>query len=55
MAQQSLYVCYWGNSGRHLLVASISPFDPTRTFGDVRFIGSSPPFLFKPAIESDPN
>jgi hypothetical protein len=24
MAQQSLHVCYWGNSGRHLLSASIS-------------------------------
>jgi hypothetical protein len=22
-AQQSLHVCYWGNSGRHLLAASI--------------------------------
>jgi len=28
MAQQSLHVCYWGNSGRHLLAASISPLDP---------------------------
>ena len=31
MAQQSLHVCYWGNSGRHLLAASISPVDPERS------------------------
>jgi hypothetical protein len=24
-------VCCWENSGKHLLSASISPFDPTRT------------------------
>ena len=24
-------VRYWENSGKHLLAASISPFDPTRT------------------------
>jgi hypothetical protein len=31
MALQSLHVSYWGNSGRRLLAASISPFDPKRT------------------------
>jgi hypothetical protein len=31
MPQWSLYVCYRGHSGRHLLEASISPFDPTET------------------------
>jgi hypothetical protein len=30
MVQRSLHVCYWGNSGRHLLLASISPFGPGR-------------------------
>jgi hypothetical protein len=32
MAQWSLYVCYRGNSGRHLLAASISHFDPKRSY-----------------------
>jgi hypothetical protein len=32
LAQASLHVCYWGYSGRNLLAASISPFDPKRTF-----------------------
>jgi hypothetical protein len=27
MAQPSLHVCYRGNSGKHLLAASISEFD----------------------------
>jgi hypothetical protein len=31
MAQRSRHVCYRGNSGRHLLRASISGFDPQRT------------------------
>src|SRR5260370_40754576 len=31
MPQQSLYIRCRGQSGRHLLVASISPFDPTET------------------------
>jgi hypothetical protein len=32
LAEQSLHVCYWGNSGRHLHAASISLFDPERTY-----------------------
>ena len=31
MAQQSLHVCYRGNSGKHRLAASISHFDPKET------------------------
>jgi hypothetical protein len=33
MPQQSLYVRCRGQNGRHLLLASISPFDPTETSG----------------------
>jgi hypothetical protein len=35
MARRSRHVWYRGNSGRHLLGASISPFDPERTFSGV--------------------
>jgi len=31
MPPSSLYVRCWGQSGKHLLLASISPFDPTRS------------------------
>jgi hypothetical protein len=50
MARPSLHVCYWGNSGRHLLAANISPFDPQLIFSlaerqtgrdDLRFPGKT--------------
>src|SRR5258706_2079970 len=31
MSPWSLYVRCWGQSGKHMLVASISPFDPSGT------------------------
>jgi hypothetical protein len=42
MAQQSLYVCYRGNSGRHLLAASISRFDPKRSLGTLVLASFNP-------------
>ncbi len=36
--RELLVVRYWSKSGKHLLVASISPFDPERTCGPPEYL-----------------